>query len=891
MSPTQVAIYARVSSEQQAEAKTIASQVAALQERVAADGFSLPAELQFIDEGYSGATLIRPALERFRDLVAAGGVERLYVHSPDRLARKYAYQVLLLEEFQQAGVEVLFLNRALGETPEDELLRQVQGMVAEYERAKILERSRRGKRHAAYTGSISVLSGAPYGYRYITKADGGGQARYEILFEEARVVRQVFTWIGSERLTIGEVCRRLTATGEHTRTGKTVWDRSTVWAMLNNPAYVGQAAFGKTQTGPRMPQRLRPPRGRSAQPRRAVTTTDVPADAWLRVPVPPIVDASLFAAVQEQLQENRRHARQRQRGARFLLQGLVCCAACGYAFYGKPISIRAAKGTTRSYAYYRCLGTDAYRFGGEQVCANTQVRTDLLDAAVWQEVRGLLEHPQRLTDEYRRRLEAPVETTGPVATRQQTARLRQSLARLIDSYTDGLIDKSEFEPRITRLRQRLRDLEALAQRLADEAALQAELRLIIGRLEEFAAQVHTHLERADWGTRRDLIRTLVKQVMVDQEKVQVVFRVGAGPFVLGPSGGLLPDRRRRERPPLRRPSFPLQHDPVEEDARLQVPAYQPQHPLVTDPFGQPPHQHVVIDAVEEPLEVEVYDPPPPLAYILPCLLQRLMRALARPEAIAEATEARVVQRSQDLQQCLLKKAVHHGRDAELPHPTVRLRDSHPLHRLWLVLPRKQRCSQRRPRRLQVVRQRVNGHPAHARASLVRAYPSQRLAQVVRAHHRLHETGRQGSRLVGRRAGTRPFRGLCLGFTRLLPPEGQLPGRLSLIPHEPSPRALCLDVRPFPPGLLPPSVLWPRLTAATPSRTVAGSVALAGRPAALPEYAPVLSPRPCRIYPQPAWGSTGFTACCRLTRRCGPPIRFLFVRSWLWLRLPLDPTSR
>jgi site-specific DNA recombinase len=569
MSQQQAAIYARVSSEQQAEAKTIASQVAALQERVAADEFILPAELRFIDEGYSGATLVRPALEQLRDLAAAGGVERLYVHSPDRLARKYAYQVLLLEELQLAGVEIVFLNRALGETPEDELLRQVQGMVAEYERAKILERSRRGKRHAAHNGSVNVLSGAPYGYRYITKAEGGGQARYEILLEEARVVRQVFAWIGQERLTIGEVSRRLTSRGEQTRTGKVVWDRSTVWAMLNNPAYMGSAAFGKTQVEPRAPQTLRPQRGRPAQPRRAVTTTDVPADAWLSVAVPPIVDASLFGAVQDQLQENQRHARQRQRGARFLLQGLVCCAACGYAYYGKTVSIRTARGAARSYAYYRCLGTDAYRFGGERVCANTQVRTDLLDAAVWQEVRGLLEQPQRLADEYRRRLEDPAAPAGAVGTEQQIARLRQSLARLIDSYTEGLIDKSEFEPRISRLRQRLRDLEAQARQLAEEAALQAELRLIIGRLEQFAVQVQTQLETADWGTRRDLIRTLVKHVTVDREQVQVVFRVGASPFVLSPSGGLLPDRRRRDDPTLRSTGIRRVPVPLFHESRLE----------------------------------------------------------------------------------------------------------------------------------------------------------------------------------------------------------------------------------------------------------------------------------------------------------------------------------
>ena len=175
MNLIQAAMYARVSSEQQAETHTIASQVAALRERVAVDGLSVSEAMQFLDEGYRGATLVRPALERLRDVVASGSVDRLYVHSPDRLARKYAYQVLLVDEFRRAGVEVVFLNRALGQSPEDDLLLQVQGMIAEYERAKIIERHRRGKRHAARIGAVNVLSGAPYGYRYVTKYEGGGQ--------------------------------------------------------------------------------------------------------------------------------------------------------------------------------------------------------------------------------------------------------------------------------------------------------------------------------------------------------------------------------------------------------------------------------------------------------------------------------------------------------------------------------------------------------------------------------------------------------------------------------------------------------------------------------------------------------------------------------------------
>src|SRR6059036_3601664 len=308
MKPTQVAIYARVSSEQQAEAHTVASQVAALRERVAADGLTVSEAMQFLDEGYSGATLVRPALERLRDVIAAGSVDRLYIHSPDRLARKYAYQVVLVEEFRRAGVEVMFLNRALGQSPEDDLLLQVQGMIAEYERAKILERHRRGKRHAARVGTVNVLSGAPYGYRYVTKYEGGGQARYEILPDEARVIRQVFDWVGHHRLTIGEVCRRLT------QTGKTVWDRSVVWGIVKNPAYQGAAAFGKTRQEPLRP-RLRAQRNRPVQPRRAVSISDVPPEEWITIPVPALVEPAVFAAVQEQLQENKHHARQSHRGA------------------------------------------------------------------------------------------------------------------------------------------------------------------------------------------------------------------------------------------------------------------------------------------------------------------------------------------------------------------------------------------------------------------------------------------------------------------------------------------------------------------------------------------------------------------------------------------------
>src|SRR5260370_21919032 len=199
MTTIRAAFYARVSSEQQAAAHTIESQTAALSERAQSGGTPVPPERQFVDDGCSGATLIRPALDRLRDLATVGAIDGIYVHSPDRLARNYAYQVLLLDEWRRRGVELVFLNRPLGQSPEDDLLLQVQGIVAEYERAKIMERSRPDKKHAAQGGLLNVMSNTPFGYRYVSVREGGGHARFEPAAEQARIVPQVFSWIVPDR--------------------------------------------------------------------------------------------------------------------------------------------------------------------------------------------------------------------------------------------------------------------------------------------------------------------------------------------------------------------------------------------------------------------------------------------------------------------------------------------------------------------------------------------------------------------------------------------------------------------------------------------------------------------------------------------------------------------
>ena len=530
MNSIRAAFYARVSTEQQTAAHTIESQLAALSERAKADGSPVPAERQFVDDGYSGATLVRPALDHLRDLVALGGIDRIYVHSPDRLARNYAYQVLLIDEWRRGGIQVVFLNRSLGQSPEDDLLLQVQGVVAEYERAKIMERSRRGKKHAAQRGSLNVMSNAPYGYQYVTAHDGGGQARFEPIPEQAHVVRNIFEWIGRERCTLGEVCRRLQRDGKLTATGKRVWSRQTVWHILQNPVYQGTAAYGKTHMMPRTRKsRPRPPRGRPAEPRRSKSAVTVDKQEWVLIPAPAIVDKALFAAAQEQLRENRSRARVGLRRPGYLLQGLTCCALCGYAFYGKTTRQRGRGHRLRDFQYYRCSGTDPYRFGGERICSNTQIRADKLEAALWNYVCEIIKNPGNLEEALCRHDTAPraVLLEDVDALKAQRQRLQHGIERLIDTLAEGLIDRDQFTSRMERAKTRLADFDAKIASQGADNDRRAPIASAMSHLTDLSSRVRSELKKANWDTKREIIRAVVQRIEIGPTNIAIVFRLSS----------------------------------------------------------------------------------------------------------------------------------------------------------------------------------------------------------------------------------------------------------------------------------------------------------------------------------------------------------------------------
>jgi site-specific DNA recombinase len=540
------AVYARVSSDGQVKGNTIASQLEALEQRVSGDGLELETELRFIDDGYSGSSLVRPALERLRDQAAAGGFDRLYVHSPDRIARSYVNQMLLVDELRRCEVELVFLNHEIGKTPEDHLLLQMQGMMAEYERAKILERVRRGKLHSARAGRVSAIGRAPYGYRYVCKAEGDGVARWEIHAEEAAVIGQMFRWMGQEGCSVAEIGRRLKQQGTLTQTGRESWLSRTIWGMLKNEAYKGTTLFGKTRSGERR-TRLRPHRGTPEHPRRMRSVLKTATEDQIPIPVPAMVSEELYDAVQERLLENKKRNRRPPQGVRYLLQGLVVCKRCGYAFCGQSMT-HARKGRGKqSYQYYFCTGSMFGRCDRERVCWNKSVRMELLDAAVWDDVRSLLAEPGRVEAEYRRRLEGRGSEGGPrgesLGKLIQAAKRR--ITRLIDAYEDGLMEKAEFEPRVVRARERLFQLESVSRVEEERQTAEQELRQVIGQLEGFSLRVNEGLVDADWRTRREVIRAVVKRVEIDESEVRVVYKVRPCPFAEGPEQGHFQDRVRR----------------------------------------------------------------------------------------------------------------------------------------------------------------------------------------------------------------------------------------------------------------------------------------------------------------------------------------------------------
>jgi site-specific DNA recombinase len=610
-------------------------------------------------------------------------IQTVLVYAPDRLSRRYAHQILLIEELARAGVETVFIRAPRRSTPEDELLLQFQGMIAEYERAQILERSRRGKRHRARQGEVSVLSGAPFGYRFIRKTDHSA-AYYEIDEERARIVRQIFELYSVQGLSIGAIARLMNERAVSTCKRRGRWERSTVWGMLRNPAYKGEACFGKTTIAPR--QRItRPIRMRGGVATRNSASHERAREDWITIAVPPIVSEETFALAQERLQLNKLHA-PRRTVTPSVVQGLVSCTKCGYALYRT-----STRSSARKIYYYRCLGSDNYRHLSGAVCNNRPVRQDLLDDVVWTEIVRLLEDPRLIQAELERRLTAAREADPTKrrdeALRRDLVRIRKGIDRLLTAYQEGLLPIEELRERMPELRRREQASNAELQAIADQSVTRATYLRLAETLNTFLTRLRSSASDLNVSERQRIMRLLVKEVLVGDDKIIIRHciplpnRSDNGP----PDGGISINtappgtdgyllRSRSHHRALRRPLLRLDQVSIIEHACRQPFGDQPDNSPIANPMFDEADQPLLVNLVEKGLNVAVeYPVDPPLPDPERERIQRLMLVTLRSETVAEAQELRLIDRRQDCHHRSLDNLVLYGSDAERPLSAIRLR--------------------------------------------------------------------------------------------------------------------------------------------------------------------------------------------------------------------------
>ena len=625
--------------------------------------------------------LERPGLEQVRDLAAEGQIQVVLAYAPDRLSRKYAYQILLIEEFARHGVETLFVKSPQGDSAEDQLLVQFQGMIAEYERAQILERSRRGKRHRAHSGEVSVMSGAPYGYRYIRKTDEA-PAAYIVHEAEARIVRRMYEMYTVEGLSIGEITRRLNAEGIPTRKASARWERSVVWAVLRNPAYRGTACFGKTIASTRT-RVMRPQRRRGVTTPSMTSGHERPREEWIEIPVPALITEESFARAQELLQENKMRSRRRTI-APSVVQGLVSCAKCGYAF-----SRTSTYTTARKIHYYKCIGSDSWRKLGGPVCDNRRlVRQDLLDQIVWAEVIRLLEEPALIQQELDRRL-AAARSANPTQKREQSLQrelthVGKGIERLLNAYQEGLLSIEQLRERMPLLRQRQQSLRAELQAIADQSNDQFAFLRLAETLTAFLARLRSAAETLSVIERQRIVRLVVKEVLVGDHTITIRHSI---PIPSGPlqndgtqsradSDYLLckgRDHRTLRSTRLRVRPLPFLHHPGHEPFLDQA-----QDAAGGDAVLNELVHPCFVEVIEEALDVGI-------KHIVHLFLherigqriQRFMLAAPRTKSIREAEEVLLINLVEDGDHCVLDDFVFQCGDPERTFPSVAFLDVDP----------------------------------------------------------------------------------------------------------------------------------------------------------------------------------------------------------------------
>ena len=519
------ALYARVSTEKQEREETVASQVDLLYKAAAAAGYDIAPTSVFIDEGVSGSRLDRPALDRLRDLVAEGAFEVLLVTVPDRLARRYAYQVLLIEECRRCGCEVVFVQQTLGTSPEEQMLVQMQGVFAEYERALIQERTRRGRLFAARQGRVN-WGNPPYGYTYVRKTLTTPQ--HLIINEaEAEVVRLIYRWCVEEQLSCYAIHQRLTAQGIRPRKARHGrWAPSSLGEILRDSLYKGEAYYNRTQ--PAEICQSYGPRGRKDRvPGNSQGRTQRSPSEWIAVTVPALMDPETWERAQGQLRQNLERAQRNTTPRRYLLRSLLVCGRCGRRMVGS---------WSKQGGRYLCaIRYPRYAPGA---CTGRSLSAATIEQTVWEHVQALLADPEVLRQQYEQGHGDPA---VDVRAEHERARLERKLTalerektRLVDAYQAEVIELAELAERRQRLTEQGQLLRARVQEIKQQRLDRAaELRLLEG-VDAFCASIRDAMVAPSFEVKQKVLQLVVQRIVVEDHRITIEHVVPSGPIRLQP---------------------------------------------------------------------------------------------------------------------------------------------------------------------------------------------------------------------------------------------------------------------------------------------------------------------------------------------------------------------
>ena len=515
-----IAIYVRVSTQRQAQTQTIEQQIERLKTHIATQGWQLDPEQVYRDDGYSGSKLNRPGLDSLRDHARLAEFDHLLITAPDRLARNYVHQVLLIEELEQRGIPIEFLDRPMSSDPHDQLLLQIRGAVSEYERTLIADRMRRGRQTRYRSGKLTPWPRSVYGYRF-DPDHPRDPALVQLDPTESAMVKQIFAWYLADGNTLYLIAKRLTDLGMPSPYGKPRWNASSVRGILKNPAYTGTTYANRSRPVPakiRKSAMLPIGRGQSLAPR--------PPEDWIPISVPAIIEQVVYDQVQAKLAHNQQTSPRNNTMNEYLLRGLISCGQCHLSATGK---VRQG-----GYRYYVCRGhTDSLRAAQGQRCTARYAPADQLDQLVWQDLCQILTHPEMIAFALERahgghwlpqELQAQIE-----ALQKASQQLERQQERLLEAYLADVVKLSELERKRNELSRKQEALRLQISQLQTQADHRMELSKVTDSIEVFCAQVRPVLDLANFAQKRQLVELLVDHVIISDENVEIHYVIPTHP--------------------------------------------------------------------------------------------------------------------------------------------------------------------------------------------------------------------------------------------------------------------------------------------------------------------------------------------------------------------------